>query len=159
MGGAQQVTSVEANKNILNWGRNNFELNSTDPQNAIFLCRDSLIYLDQCKSKGLKFDLILCEAPSFFRGEKSIFKIEKNIEALLEKCFYCLNQQGDIIFSVSSEELNVVEINQAIKNVQKKLKLTNLEINLIQSSLDFELPGKKMLLKSFLLKLNPILTT
>lgn len=151
-GGAQQVTSVEANKSSINWGRFHFEMNEVPLGDHLFYCRDSFSFLDQCISKNLKYDLMLCEVPSFYRGEKGIFKVEKDLETIIEKCLRCLSDHGEMLFSVSSSNIGIVEINDSFKKIQNKLDIKKLEIFSIHSGFDFELPGKKAFLKSFLIR-------
>lgn len=151
LGKAQQVTLVESNKSLLNWGRRNFELNSLDPEKYKFLCRDSLVFLKQNLSKGLQFDLVICEAPSFYRGEKKNFKIEVDLEMLLSSCLHSLAPQGQLLFSTSAESIFVDDIRKTILKVQKDSSIGDLEIESIQPSLDFDLPDEKTSLKSFLI--------
>lgn len=154
LGKASQVTSVEANKNALNWGRKNFELNQLNTESFKFLCRDSLTFLEQSLNKKITYDLIICEAPAFFRREKGVFKIENGLEALLENCLQCLSAHGELLFTTSYDGLYIDDIRRAIVAVQKKLNLKNLEINCILPALDFELPNEKPQLKSFLIRKN-----
>jgi 23S rRNA G2069 N7-methylase RlmK/C1962 C5-methylase RlmI len=152
LGGASEVTSVDTNKNVLNWGRRNFELNGLESAGAKFFCRDSVSYLDQCRGKNLKFDLIICDPPAFSRGEKGIFKIEASLEPLLKSCLVCLNDGGDLLFSANSENIFTDDIRKIALKVQAELGLKGLEINSILSALDFELPGDRTALKSFLFR-------
>lgn len=152
LGGAREVTSVDTNKNVLNWGRRNFEINQLNTEQHKFFCRDSVAYLEQCLSKNTKFDLIICDPPSFSRGDKGVFKIENSLETLLRSCLSCLSDQGDLLFSTNFENFVVDDIRRAILKVQTELKIKNLEINCVHSALDFELAGKRAILKSFLIR-------
>jgi 23S rRNA (cytosine1962-C5)-methyltransferase len=152
LGGAKEVISVEASKNSLNWGRENFELNKVNHENLKFLLRDSLTFIEQCHSKNNKFDLIICDAPSFMRREKGFFKIEDDIEALLGACLKCLNQNGQLLFSTNYDNFFIDDIRNIILKVQKSLKIEKLEISCILPALDFELPDEKTNLKSFLIQ-------
>jgi 23S rRNA G2069 N7-methylase RlmK/C1962 C5-methylase RlmI len=154
LGKASQVISVEMNKKALNRGRKNFELNQLNSENFKFLCRDSLTYLDQCLQKKITYDLIICDVPTFFRREKGVFKVEKDLEKFLQNCLECLNIKGELLFSTSCDELFIDDIRRTIIKVQKKLDLTKLEINNILPALDFELPNEKTHLKSFLIRKN-----
>ncbi len=151
-GEAAEVTSVDTNKNVLSWGRRNFEINQLSTETHKFLCRDSLVFLDQAKTKELKYDLIICDPPSFSRGEKGVFKIETSIEALIKSCLQCLNPNGSLLFSTNFENFVIDDIRKAILKVQTALGLKDLEINCIHSALDFELVGKRSILKSFLIR-------
>ncbi len=154
LGGATQVTSVDTNKNVLNWGRKNFEVNNLDPANYRFLLRDSLDFLESSLKKNIKYDLIICDPPSFSRNEKGVFKIETSLESLLSHCLQCLNENGDLLFSTNFEEFYIDDIRKIILKVKATLELKNLLIYNIHSALDFELTGKAPILKSFLIKVR-----
>ncbi|AZZ36292.1 hypothetical protein CIK05_05640 [Bdellovibrio sp. qaytius] len=149
-GKASQITSVDTSKKSLEWAKKNFELNQVTNEAYKFLNRDSLTFLEQCKAKGQKFDLIICDAPGFFRREKGVFKIENNLEELMKNCLVSLTDKGQLLFSTSFDALFVDDIRKIILKVTKELKIEKLEVNCILSSLDFELPDEKVGLKSFL---------
>jgi 23S rRNA (cytosine1962-C5)-methyltransferase len=133
LGGARQVVSVDSNKNLLNWGRRNFELNRLNCDLFTFLCRDVLSFLKQSISKGTRYDLIICDAPVFLRGEKKVFKIENDLNALLNSCLQSLTPQGKLLFSTTA---NI--------NVQTEFKHFAMDVEQILPSLDFELPSQGM---------------
>jgi 23S rRNA-/tRNA-specific pseudouridylate synthase/16S rRNA G966 N2-methylase RsmD len=153
---ANCVTTVDLHKNNLNWCRQNFELNELKTDSHKFLLRDSLTYIEQCAAKSLKFDLILSDTPAFYRREKGVFKIELQLENLIEKCLICLNNAGILLFSTTADDLYIDTIRSVILSIQKKLPLKNIEINCILPSLDFELPDEKANLKSFMIKINDV---
>ena len=84
-----------------------------------FFCRESLVYLKQCLVKETRFDLIVCEAPSFLRGEKGVFKIENDLETLLKSCLQSLNPEGKLLFSTTSEKLFIEDIRKTVSKIQK----------------------------------------
>jgi 23S rRNA (cytosine1962-C5)-methyltransferase len=149
---AAQVTSVDLSKSHLNASRENFELNQLPQENHLFLLRDSFSYIQQCQLKNNKFDLIICDTPAFYRREKGVFKIEDQIESLLESCLSCLDINGTFLFSTTADDLFIDTIRNAIAKVQKKMSLENLEISCLLPSVDFELPDEKVNLKSFLIQ-------
>lgn len=153
LGGAAKVTCVEMSKKALNRARRNFELNELKTENTQFLCRDSLTFLKQSLQKKLTYDLILCEVPSFFRREKGVFRIENDLEDLLQNCIQSLNAEGMFLISIHFDGLFIDDIRKIVLNIQKKLNLKQLEMNCILPSLDFELPGEKTHLKSFLIRI------
>ncbi len=151
-GMAEQVTSIDVSKSGLNWGRKNFELNDLNVELHQFLNRDSLTFLRQCLKKDQKFDLVICEVPSFSRYEKVIFKIEKDIEELLTGCLRILNDGGYLLFSTAFDGFVIDDLRQLILKIQKSLKLQGMEVFSILPSLDFELPDERASLKSFLMR-------
>lgn len=154
LGGAVQVTSIDTNKNVLNWGRKNFELNGLDPAKFRFLLRDSLEFLEGAIKKNQKYDLIICDPPSFSRGEKGVFKIETSLEPLIKNGLKCLRENGQLLFSTNFENTYIDDIRKIILKIKVQSGIKNLQIFNIHSALDFELPGQKPILKSFLLKLE-----
>ncbi|MFZ4403335.1 MAG: class I SAM-dependent methyltransferase [Pseudobdellovibrionaceae bacterium] len=156
LGLAAQVTSVDTSKTVLNWGKKNFELNHLDTNKHKFYLRDSIEYLDYCFKKNIRYDLIICDPPSFSRGESGVFKIETALEDLLKKSLQCLTGKGTLLFSTNFEKFYIDDIRKSILNVQKNLKIKDLEISSIQSALDFELVGQAPILKSFLIRLTDI---
>ncbi len=151
---AASVTSVDLNKNNLNWSRQNFEINNLNQEPHKFLLRDSLTYIEQCQLKNIKFDLIICDVPSFYRREKGVFKIEREIQKLIENCLKCLNPQGYYLFSTTADDLYIDTLKEIILAAQKNLQIKNINLNCILPSLDFELPDEKANLKSFLICLE-----
>ena len=151
MGGATAVASVDSNKSMLNWARENFALNGLDADAHTFLCRDVVTFLDQAVSKAVKFDIVVCDAPSFSRSEKGLFKIEVELENLIKKSVELLAPGGELLFSLNAESIFVDDVRRTVLKIKKDLKLSKLEISSVQPSLDFELPGEAPGLKSFLI--------
>lgn len=152
-GGASCVTTVDLKKNNLNELREKFNQSSISQEAHKFLLRDSFTYIEQCANKNINFDLIICDAPTFYRRESGVFKIETEIQKLIELCLSCLNPDGTFLFSTISDDLYIDQIRDLFVQAQKKLGHARLEINSILPSLDFELPDEKVQLKSFLIHL------
>jgi 23S rRNA G2069 N7-methylase RlmK/C1962 C5-methylase RlmI len=153
LGEAKEVTAVDLSKQALGWARKNLELNKIEESRMKFLCRDSLSFLEQCQNKNIKFDLIICDAPSFYKRESGNFKLKANMEDLLAKAILSLNPNGCFLFSASLDELFIDDFRKAILKVQKALKIPKLELSCILPAMDFELPDTKANLKSFLIQL------
>jgi 16S rRNA G966 N2-methylase RsmD len=148
-GGAREVIGVELNKKSLNVAKENL----ANAERLKLLCRDSLTYLDQCLGKGLKFDLVICEVPAFFRREKGVFKIESDLEKLIESCLAILEPGAVLLLSTSSAKIFPDMIRKYALKAQASLGLKALEINSVQPSLDFHLPDEPSQLKSFLFRI------
>lgn len=152
LGQAKDVTLVENSKNYLSWAKRNFEQNGVEPAHCKFLNRDSLAFIESSLNKGLQFDVIICDAPTFFRREKGIFRVEKDFEKLLADCLRLLATGGVLLISTQFDGFYVADLKRRIIKVQKEIGMPTLEINLILPSLDFELPDEKTNLKSFLIR-------
>ncbi|OFZ30053.1 MAG: hypothetical protein A2622_09360 [Bdellovibrionales bacterium RIFCSPHIGHO2_01_FULL_40_29] len=150
-GNANQVTIVENNQKQLKIAKINFDLNALDTRNTKFLCRDSPHFIEQSVSKNIKYDLIICDIPSFYRREKSVFKIENDLTDFLNNCVQCLSPNGEILFSTIAENIRIGDIHTILTTIQKKNPRIKLGVNCILPSLDFELPNETAQLKSFLI--------
>lgn len=152
-GKASEVTTVEANKGLLNWGKRNLELNPQAAGVIKSFCRDSFPFIKQAQAKGQKFDVITCEVPSFQRGEKGVFKIETDLPAFVKSCIQCLSEKGTLLLTTTAESLLAGDFRNLFLSLQRELKIS-IEVESVQASFDFELPYEKAPLKAFLVKRN-----
>ncbi|MBL7545818.1 MAG: class I SAM-dependent methyltransferase [Bdellovibrionaceae bacterium] len=150
MGGAFKLTSVDSNKNNLAWSKQNFAINELDmgPE-TVFLCRDSITFMEGAVAKRQQFDIVVCDVPTFFRREKGVFRIEKDFEKLLLLCLRVLADEGTLLLSTAYDGFYIDDLRRKIMNAEK-----GLELSLILPSLDFEWPEQKANLKSFLIRRN-----
>jgi 23S rRNA (cytosine1962-C5)-methyltransferase len=64
-GGASHITSVDIAPNAADDARANFTLNGFDPAAHEFIVADVFDYLEQCRIRKRKFDVVICDPPSF----------------------------------------------------------------------------------------------
>lgn len=151
MGGAEQVVSVDVSSKYLEWGKENFSLNHMDPDlpQYEFRAMDALAYLHYCQRKGLQFDIIVCDPPSFARNKKDskIFRIERDFVSLVEACSAALSPQGSLLFSTNYEGWEHREWVEKLAPLAKKLKFA--QFVALDSQLDFEWQKKQANLKAF----------
>ncbi len=150
--GASDIILVESSKSALEWAKKNFSINELNPESIKFLCRDSIAYIEHCVAKNTKFDLIICDTPTFLRREKSVFRAEKDFGPLLKNLFSCLTGRGQLLVSTQFDGFFLTDLRKAIVDAQKTAMTEPIEIHTILPSLDFELDNQKANLKSFLVK-------
>lgn len=84
LGGAQ-VTHVDAAKNIVDWARENAELNAVPSERLRFIVDDCIKFLHRDARRGQRYKAIVLDPPSYGRGPKGeIFKLEDSLHELLE---------------------------------------------------------------------------
>ena len=155
VGCAQEICSVDASSSFLDWSKDNFILNNIDLNNqkickTEFYNQDTLLFLAGAKKRKRKWDLIICDPPSFGRTKTTIWKIEKDLPLLAKEIWDCLTLNGEILFTCNYEKWNLAEV---IKNFTLKLKANQFEIeSLPYPSLDIGLPGENSLTKGFILR-------
>ena len=158
LGGAAQTTSVDISKNFLEWTKRNFELNkisiaSEDKASAqhSFYSMDAREFLNWAAKKGLTYDLIICDPPSFGRTKDSVFKIEKDIDELMFAAVRALAPGGVLLFSTNYEKWTNDSFMKVVKNLIREKRFPVIYGQPPTQDLDFEMPGEASILKSVLL--------
>jgi 23S rRNA (cytosine1962-C5)-methyltransferase len=150
LGGAQQVASVDVSREFLDWGQENFSLNRLDPKSHEFFKQDSLLFLKGSIKRGRKFDLVICDPPSFGRNKDSVFSLEKNLEDLLDLCHQVMAPKATLLFSCNLEKWSQSELSKRVARHGKFKSLPTPE-----PAWDFESPGQTRLLKTLCLRTHP----
>ncbi len=176
LGGAKEVVTVDVSSNFIQWSKKNFEINklsvstseeiiprpkldfksmmSEEAPRPIyeFWVQDSLLFLKGTARRKRKFDLIICDPPSFGRSKNSTFSISKNYEELLVNCLYCLGKGGLLLFCTNYEKWTQADL---VKNIQKlKSQFYFTVLSSPGFCLDFELPDEDPLMKSVVIRKN-----
>ena len=154
--GAQQVVSVDVSKPFLEWSKKNFEINGLDVIHHEFRSIDAGEYLAWALKKDLKFDLIVCDPPSFARtntkGKNSVFRIETEFDSLLSACLKVLNNGGKILFSTNYEQWTLDEFAARAQSIARKIN-PHARLRATPSpDLDFELPRAQRHMKSLIVE-------
>ncbi len=151
LGGAEKVTTVDVSERFLTWSRENFKLSEIPAEKHEFFAQDCMLFLKGSVKRNRKWDLIVCDPPSFGRSKDSVWKIEKDLPALAELLVQCLAPKGTILFTCNYEKKNRTEL---VKLFTSKLQKNQIQIeNLPMQSLDYEVTDENAnLLKGFLVK-------
>jgi 23S rRNA G2069 N7-methylase RlmK/C1962 C5-methylase RlmI len=106
LGGAKKIHSVDISKPFLDWGKENFELNSLNVKDHLFFADDVRDWLKRRLKSNDKFDIIICDPPSFSKGAKNQkpFKVEREWPELCESIAKIMNPKGTAIFSNNLQE-------------------------------------------------------
>lgn len=153
LGGASQVVSVDLYKKYLQWGRENFELNSLDPSRSQYEWRamDSREYLKFAGRKQLQFDMVICDPPSFSRDKKNgVFRVERDHPELLQACWDLLKPKGTLLFSTNFEKWDLDTWKTHLEALLGTWKGARLEVS--PSQWDFEWQSQSANLKAFFIK-------
>jgi 23S rRNA (cytosine1962-C5)-methyltransferase len=150
LGGAKSVTTVDVSNKFLEWSRENFNLNGLPPDKYEFFSQDTILFLKGSIKRGRKWDLIVCDPPSFGRSKENVWKIERDLPELAELVLQCLERNGTLLFTCNFEKKTRDEI---IKLFSKNINSKSYKIERMPMlSLDYELTDDyKNLMKGFLL--------
>lgn len=148
-GGAEKTVSVDVSRNFLDWSRRNFELNELDPAAHEFRAMDAREYVKYATKKGLNFDLIVCDPPSFGRSDKGVFRIEKDIRPLIVSLAALLGEGGRLLFCCNYEKWDDERFESEIQLAARDARLRPLRPP--PPDWDFEMPGEPRIMKTALL--------
>lgn len=154
LNGAQEVCTVDVSSNFIEWSKRNFEINGLNPEqeNYEFWVQDCLLFLKGTVRRKRKFNLIVCDPPSFGRSKSGVFSVSKNFDELLINCLYCLEKGGLLLFSTNYEKWTTGDLHLRFNKLKKEFSFKVL--NAPQQGLDFELPGQEPLMKSLIIRKN-----
>lgn len=112
------VTNVDSVKQVVNWGKENAELNKVDT--IRWIQEDALKYVDRALRRGEKFQGIIMDPPAYGHGpKKEIWKLEKNLPELLNKVIQLVDPKNHfLILNTYSSKLNSEEFQSILKNTE-----------------------------------------
>ncbi len=151
LGKAIQVTTVDASPSFLEWSKDNFKLNNLNDEQHEFFGQDTLLFLGGSLKRNRKWDLIICDPPSFGRTKTTLWKIEKDLPELASAMWKCLSVNGAMLFTCNYEKW---DLDAVIKSFSLKLKKEAYRIETLPAQgFDFELPDPfSNLTKGFIIR-------
>ncbi|WP_267247832.1 class I SAM-dependent rRNA methyltransferase [Streptococcus sp. Marseille-Q5986] len=102
MGGASETTSVDLAKRSRELSEAHFQANGFSTDNHRFIVMDVFEYFRYAKRKGLTYDVIVLDPPSFARNKKQTFSVVKDYHKLISQSLEILNPGGIIIASTNA---------------------------------------------------------
>ena len=147
-GGAAEVVNVDSSGANLEWARENARLNGLDRHSIEFAAVDARLFIRGCRRRGRRFDLIVCDPPSFSRGHEGVFRIERDLLSLLADAAALLRPGGRMLVCSNYEKWTALRFEQvvaeALRGKGAVLKPA------VEADADFEAPGAERILKSVL---------
>lgn len=106
MGGASQTTSVDLAKRSRELSQAHFQENGISTDDHRFIVMDVFEYFKYAKRKGLTYDVIVLDPPSFARNKKQTFSVAKDYHKLISQSLEILNPGGIIIASTNAANVS-----------------------------------------------------
>jgi len=107
IGGATLATNADISGKILDKGRDNYALNGLDLRPGEFFKGNAVEYVAWAKKKGLKFDGIVLDPPSFARFKGFNFNVREHLMPLVADCASIMNEGGFFMVSSNYSEFNL----------------------------------------------------
>lgn len=106
MGGASQTTSVDLAKRSRELSQAHFQANGISTDDHRFIVMDVFEHFKYAKRKGLTYDVIVLDPPSFARNKKQTFSVAKDYHKLISQSLEILNPGGIIIASTNAANVS-----------------------------------------------------
>ena len=126
LGGAAVATNADISGKILDKGRENYALNGLDLRPGEFFRGNALEYVRWAIKKGLRFDGIVLDPPSFARFKGFNFNVREHLMPFVSECAGVLNPHGFIMVSSNYSEFALDsfarDVLMAVKSVHEKAR-------------------------------------
>ena len=106
MGGTSHTTSVDLAKRSRELSQAHFQANGISTDEHRFIVMDVFEYFKYAKRKGLTYDVIVLDPPSFARNKKQTFSVAKDYHKLISQSLEILNPGGIIIASTNAANVS-----------------------------------------------------
>jgi 23S rRNA (cytosine1962-C5)-methyltransferase len=113
-GGAEQVCSVDTSASALSWSRSNVSKNKLDLERVVFIKDDSRQLLKRSLARGIKYDIVVCDPPTFSRGKGTAFSFKQEFRKLLRGCALVIAPGGHLLFSTNFEGISHSEFQTTV---------------------------------------------
>lgn len=114
IGGAKSVTSVDLANRSLEHTQKNFELNKLPLEPHPILVEDVFHYFKFAHKKGLVYDLVILDPPSYAKSKDFTFSAEKDYPELLADAIRITKKGGIIVASNNSSTISLDKFKQII---------------------------------------------
>ncbi|MBR4427323.1 MAG: class I SAM-dependent methyltransferase [Spirochaetales bacterium] len=102
-GMANSVTSVDMSATYTKWAKENLEANGYEGDMYKCICMDATKFVSDALEKGLKYDIIIFDPPSFSNSRKmdGDFDVARDYVIWIKRLFGLLKKTGFILFSTN----------------------------------------------------------
>lgn len=104
------VVQVDSSKGMRDWAKKNMELSNLENNEIHFIVDDCIKFVEREIRRESKYDAIIMDPPSYGRGpNKEVWKFEKNIYYLIDKCMQVLSDKP-LFFLINSYTTGISSI-------------------------------------------------
>jgi 23S rRNA (cytosine1962-C5)-methyltransferase len=112
--GAAEVVAVDLAAKVHARARRNFELSGLDPLKMEAITADTLKTVERFIERGRRFDLVICDPPSFSQGPAGSFSVAKDLARLASAAIGVLDTGGLLAFATNSAKLTTLDLDRAL---------------------------------------------
>ena len=138
MGGAVATTSVDLAKRSLPKTTEQFEVNHLNLAAQKIIVMDVFDYFKYASRKGLSYDMIILDPPSFARNKKKVFSVAKNYGELVKDSIDILTDKGTLIASTNAANLSLAKYQKMVITALQEKKVRYKITDTYQLPADFQ---------------------
>ena len=112
--GAREVMAVDLAAKVHARARRNFELSGLDPAKMESVSGDAIKALEKFASRGRKFDLIVCDPPTFSHGPAGQFNVTRDLAQVAAAALPVLEPGGILTFATNSTKVSAADLDRAL---------------------------------------------
>jgi len=112
--GAREVMAVDLAAKVHARARRNFELTGLDPAKMESVSGDAIKTLEKFASRGRKFDLIVCDPPTFSHGPAGQFNVTRDLAQVAAVALPVLEPGGILVFATNSTKVSAADLDRAL---------------------------------------------
>jgi 23S rRNA (cytosine1962-C5)-methyltransferase len=112
--GAREVVAVDLAAKAHARARRNYELSGLDPAALEAVTGDVVKTIDRFAERGRRFDIVICDPPTFSRGPAGQFQAARDLGPLGATCLSVLEPGGLLVFATNSTKVAPPELDHAL---------------------------------------------
>jgi 23S rRNA (cytosine1962-C5)-methyltransferase len=112
--GASEVVAVDLAPKAHARARRNYELSGLDPAKLEAITGDTTKTVEKMASRGRRFDIVICDPPTFSHGPAGQFSVARDLAALAATCLSVLEPGGLLVFATNSTKVSAPEVDRAL---------------------------------------------
>jgi 23S rRNA (cytosine1962-C5)-methyltransferase len=112
--GAREVVAVDLAPKAHARARRNYELSGLDPAKLEAITGDTTKAVEKMASRGRRFDIVICDPPTFSHGPAGQFSVARDLAALAATCVSVLEPGGLLVFATNSTKVSAPEVDRAL---------------------------------------------
>jgi 23S rRNA (guanine2445-N2)-methyltransferase / 23S rRNA (guanine2069-N7)-methyltransferase len=108
-GRARATTTVDLSRTYLEWAQRNLALNGASGRQHRFERADCREWLEEAARRGLQFDLIFLDPPTFSSSKRmhGVLDTQRDHAALIDSCLRLLARDGLLVFSTNAQRFRL----------------------------------------------------
>lgn len=112
--GAREVVAVDLAAKVHARARRNFELSGLDPTKMDAITGDAVKAVEKLGSRGRRFDLIVCDPPTFSHGPAGQFNVTRDLAQMAAVALQVLEPGGVLAFATNSTKVSAADLDRAL---------------------------------------------